>query len=123
MLATFVELPPFERIRKEYLDDDAYSDLQQALMANPEAGDVIEHTGGLRKLRRPDPRRGKGKRGGLRMTYYWWLGGDQFWLFTVYDKDQADDLTPDQRKTLKLLLKRELDQRQAASVTPERKKP
>ena len=40
MKAIFVELPPFERIRKDYLDDDAYSDLQQALMSNPEAGDV-----------------------------------------------------------------------------------
>ena len=112
MKATFVELPTFERIRKDYMDDDAYGELQQALMDNPEAGDVIEGTGGLRKLRRPDPRRGKGKRGGLRVIYYWWLGGDQFWLFTIFDKDQADDLTPDQRKALKQLLKRELDHRQ-----------
>ncbi len=112
MLASFVELPPFERVRKDYLDDDAYRALQQELLNNPEAGDVMEGTGGLRKLRQPDPRRGKGKRGGLRVIYYWWLGGDQFWLFTVFDKDQADDLTPDQRKALKQMLKRELDQRQ-----------
>jgi hypothetical protein len=112
MQATFVELPPFERTRKDYMDDDAYSNLQQELMANPEAGDVMEGTGGLRKIRQPDPRRGKGKRGGLRVIYYWWLGGDQFWLFTVFDKDQADDLTPEQRKALKQMLKRELDQRQ-----------
>lgn len=72
----------------------------------------MEGTGGLRKLRQPDPRRSKGKRGGLRVIYYWWLGGDQFWLFTVFDKDQADDLTSDQRKALKQMLKRELDQRQ-----------
>jgi hypothetical protein len=123
MQATFVELPPFERTRKDYMDDDAYSDLQQELMANPEAGDVMEGTGGLRKLRQPDPRRGKGKRGGLRVIYYWWLGGDQFWLFTVFDKDQADDLTPDQRKALKQMLKRELDQRQPESKSPERKVP
>jgi hypothetical protein len=81
MQATFVELPPFERTRKDYMDDEAYSGLQHELMANPEAGDVMEGTGGLRKLRQPDPRRGKGKRGGLRVIYYWWLGGDQFWLF------------------------------------------
>jgi mRNA-degrading endonuclease RelE of RelBE toxin-antitoxin system len=114
MKATFVELPPFERIRKEYMDDDAYRLLQQELMANPEMGDVIEGTGGLRKLRQPDPRRGKGKRGGLRVIYYWWLGGDQFWLFTVYDKDQADDLTTAQRKVLNQLLKSELEQRQSS---------
>ena len=81
-------------------------------MANPEAGDLIEGTGGLRKLRQPDPRRGKGKRGGPRVIYYWWVGGDQFWLFAVYDKDQADDLASEQRKVLKQLLKRELEHRQ-----------
>ena len=111
MLATFVELPPFERVRKDYMDDAAYSALQQELMDNPEVGDVMEGTGGLRKLRRPDPRRGKGKRSGLRVIYYWWLGGDQFWLFTVFDKDQADDLTLDQRKALKQMLNLELDKR------------
>jgi hypothetical protein len=113
MQATFVELPPFERVRKDYMEDEAYRQLQQELMVDPEKGDVIEGTGGLRKLRQPDPRRGKGKRGGLRVIYYWWTGGDQFWLFTVYDKDQADDLTPAQRKVLKQMLKNELDQRQS----------
>lgn len=111
MKATFVELPPFERTRKDYLDDEGYRLLQLELMDNPAAGDVMEGTGGLRKLRQPDPRRGKGKRGGLRVIYYWWSGGDQFWLFTVYDKDEADDLTPAQRKVLKQLLKNELENR------------
>ncbi len=111
MNATFIELPPFERLRASYLDDAAYRALQVELMANPMAGDVIEGTGGLRKLRQPDPRRGKGKRGGLRVIYYWWLGGDQFWLFTVYDKDQADDLTPEQRRLLKRMLDNEVAHR------------
>jgi len=113
MEAVFVELPPFERIRKAYMDDEAYRLLQHSLMDNPTAGDVIEGTGGLRKLRHADLRRGKGKRGGLRVIYYWWSGGDQFWLFTVYDKDQADDLTATQRKVLKQLLKNELKCRQS----------
>ena len=65
---------------------------------------MIEGTGGVRKLRQPDTRRGKGKRGGLRVIYYWWLGGSQFWLFTLYDKDQADDLSMQQRKSIKKLL-------------------
>lgn len=114
MRALFKELPVFERVRSAYLDDEQYRHLQQTLLANPEAGDVIEGTGGLRKLRHGDARRGKGKRGGLRVIYYWWLGGAQFWLFTVYDKDEADDLTPDQRKVLRQLLKTELDRRQGA---------
>ena len=112
MKATFVELPPFERTRKDYIDEESYRQLQLELMDNPIAGAVIEGTGGLRKLRQADPSRGKGKRGGLRVIYYWWSGGDQFWLFTVYDKDQADDLTPGQRKVLKKLLKTELEIRQ-----------
>jgi len=112
MKATFVELPPFERTRKDYIDEESYRQLQLELMDKPIAGAVIEGTGGLRKLRQADPSRGKGKRGGLRVIYYWWSGGDQFWLFTVYDKDQADDLTPGQRKVLKKLLKTELEIRQ-----------
>ena len=112
MKATFIELPPFERIRKVYMDDEAYRLFQLELMDNPTAGDVIEGTGGLRKLRQADPRRGKGKRGGLRVIYYFWSGCNQFWLFTVYDKDQAVDLTTAQRKVLKQLLKNELKNRQ-----------
>lgn len=78
MKAVFVELPPFERHRADYLDDGAFGDLQDALMKNPEAGQVIEGTGGLRKMRFADRRRGKGKRGGLRVIYYWWSAGMQF---------------------------------------------
>ena len=98
-------------LRPQYPDDTAYRTLQLELMANPMAGDVIEGTGGLRKVRQADPRRGKGKRGGLRVIYYWWLGGGQFWLFTVYDKDQADDLSTEQRKLLKRMLDNEVAQR------------
>lgn len=70
MKAVFIELPAFERHRKNYLDDDAFSRLQDALMDNPEAGEVMEGTGGLRKVRFADSRRAKGKRGGLRVIYY-----------------------------------------------------
>lgn len=93
MKALFVELPPFERHRESYLDDVGYRALQAMLMTEPESGDVMEGTGGLRKTRVPDPRRGKGKRGGLRVIYYWWSEGRQFWLFTLYGKDEVTDLT------------------------------
>ena len=79
----FIELPAFERYRADYLDDDAYRAFQVQLMQNPQAGDVIQGTGGLRKVRFKDERRGKGKRGGIRVIYYWWTGGQQFWLFTL----------------------------------------
>lgn len=81
------------------------------MMANPEAGDVIEGTGGLRKLRHGDPRRGKGKRGGLRVIYYWLSSGRQFWLFTLYDKDELKDLSAEEKKALKGMLKVELEAR------------
>lgn len=86
MKGVFVELPAFEHYRPDYLDDDAF--LALLLMTHPEAGDPIPGAGGLRKLRFSDDRRGKGKRGGLRVIYYWWVTGLQFWLFTLYDKDE-----------------------------------
>ena len=63
MKAVFVELPAFERYRADYLDNAAFARPQQVLMKNPEAGEVIEGTGGMRKMRFADARRGKGKRG------------------------------------------------------------
>jgi mRNA-degrading endonuclease RelE of RelBE toxin-antitoxin system len=111
MKATFIELPPFERHRQNYLSDESFRELQKMLMKNPEAGDVIEGTGGLRKVRHADEKRGKGKRGGLRIIYYWWQIGKQCWLFSVYNKDEMDDLTAAQRKILKDLLKQELEAR------------
>jgi hypothetical protein len=65
----------------------------------------------LRKLRFGDERRGKGKRGGLRVIYYWWYTGSQFWLFAVFDKDEMSDLTAAERKTLKEMIKHELEAR------------
>lgn len=111
MKAVFVELPPFERYRGDYLDDEAFRALQDSLMKNPEAGEVIEGTGGLRKMRFRDKRRGKGKRGGLRVIYFWWGAGMQFWLYTLYGKDETTDLTAKQRRDLKALLKAELQAR------------
>ena len=111
MKALFVELPAFSRYREDYLDDERFRELQKSMLKNPEAGDVIEGTGGLRKLRHGDPRRGKGKRGGLRVIYYWWDGARQFWLFTLYDKDEMDNLSSDEKKALKRMLKDELEAR------------
>ena len=111
MKAVFIELPAFERHRDNYIDDDRFSQLQAALMVNPAAGDLIEGTGGLRKLRFSDSRRSKGKRGGLRVIYYYWTGGPEFWLFTLYGKDEMSDLTPKQRATLKEIIKDELKMR------------
>ena len=61
MKALFLELPPFARCRPDYLSDDGFRNLQNDLMENPEAGDLIQGTGGLRKIRYGDARRTKGK--------------------------------------------------------------
>lgn len=107
MFATFIELPPFERFREDYLDDRNYRLLQLHLLENPAAGDTIAGTGGLRKLRWGDETRGKGKRGGVRIIYYWFDGQRQFWFFTLYDKDEMSDLSQVQKKTLRTLLMNE----------------
>ena len=111
MKAVFIELPAFERHRTEYLNDDAFAGLQTAMMKQPVSGDLIQDAGGLRKLRLRDARRGKGKRGGLRVIYFWLPVACEFWLFTIYDKDEMTDLTPRQRRMLKLMLKAELEAR------------
>jgi hypothetical protein len=111
MKATFIELPAFQRHRERYLDDSAFRGLQSILLQQPYAGDVIPGTGGLRKIRFLDARRGKGKRGGLRVIYYPWTAGQQFWLFTVYDKDEMNDLSAQERALLSTLLHNELKAR------------
>jgi len=109
--AKFIEMPRFERRRDEFLDDAGYLSLQLELLGNPEAGDLIEGAGGVRKMRFPDARRGKGKRGGLRVIYYWWDGAAEFWMFDVYDKDAQRDLSPVERAQFRGILKHELMKR------------
>lgn len=104
--ALFIEMPSLNR--EAYMADDAFSALQSMLMRNPLSGEVIQGTGGLRKARISDGRRQKGRRGGLRLIYYWWLERRQFWLFSLYDKNTQDDLTTLQRRQLKQMLYAEL---------------
>ena len=108
MNALFIELPPFECHRRAYLGDEAFRCFQLALLRNPEAGEVIQGTGGLRKVRCIDMKRQKGKRGGIRVFYYKWPPGSQSWLFTLYDKNEQDDLSPQQKGILKRLLDTEI---------------
>ena len=104
----FIEAPAFTRHLHEYLQDDGLWRLQHALAANPEAGDVMPGTGGFRKLRWADPRRGKGRRGGLRVIYFYFETEQQIWLMTLYGKDEAADLSAQQKKALKAAMEVEL---------------
>jgi hypothetical protein len=103
----FVEAPAFSRYRENYLDDEEFKELQQSLAGNPEKGDLIPGAGGIRKLRWGDPRRGKGKRGGLRIIYYCFLSDEEIWLLTLYGKDEASDLSKDEKTQLRRALEAE----------------
>lgn len=111
MKPVFLETPVFTRLLPGYLTDEGYRELQRVLLSNPEMGVLIPGTGGLRKLRWEDARRSKGKRGGLRVLYYYLSVDRQVWFFTLYDKDEATDLTPDERKAFKAAIQAELTAR------------
>lgn len=111
MKTVFFETTTFTATVGDYLTDDEYRQLQLEMQANPQAGDVMPRTGGFRKLRWADGRRGKGKRGGLRVIYYWLLDDGQFWMFAIYDKDELENLTSDQEKALKAAICAELKKR------------
>jgi len=100
----FIETPAFTHKLPAYMKDEEYRLFQQFLMENPDVGDVIPDTGGLRKVRWQDPRRGKGKRGGLRVIYFHLVAAPHLWLLTLYDKDEADDLTSKQKKAFRQLV-------------------
>ena len=101
----------FTRQLSGYLEDDEYKRLQLSLALDPEAGDVMAGTGGCRKLRWVDRKRGKGKRGGLRVIYYYLVEDVQIWLLTLYDKDEAVDLSAKEKRLLKAAIEEETRQR------------
>jgi mRNA-degrading endonuclease RelE of RelBE toxin-antitoxin system len=107
----FIEASPFTRYLSHYLDDEAYRSLQVSLATNPERGDVMPGTGGLRKARFQDPKRQKGRRGGLRVIYYYFATDQQIWLMTLYGKDEADDLSSGQKRQLRLAIETEIKRR------------
>ncbi len=101
----FVETPIFTREVCNLLEDEEYRALQIALLLRPEQGVVIPGSGGLRKLRWG--LRGKGKRGGCRVIYYWHKRQEAFYMLLVYPKSKQDDLTPEQIKVLSKLVQEE----------------
>lgn len=115
----FIEAPAFTRHISDYLDAEQYRELQNALASNPELGDLMPGTGGFRKLRWGDPRRAKGRRGGLRIIYYYFVSDLQVWLMTLYDKGEAADLTAKEKKALRDAIGDELRTREAKRAARE----
>lgn len=97
----FIETPIFTEDVKELLTDDEYAMFQKELAVNPKKGDVIQGTGGLRKVRWSA--QGKGKRGGVRVIYYHLQADAQIRLILIYKKGIQDDLTETQKQQLKKL--------------------
>jgi hypothetical protein len=96
---TFVETKLFTKLVQEYLSDDEYAALQQSLLVNPETGDVIPGSGGVRKLRWGIA--GRGKRGGLRVIYFLRIRNEETWMLTLYAKNVADNIPANVLKKIK----------------------
>jgi len=101
----FVETAVFTRLIRECLADDAYRAFQLALILRPEQGPVIRGSGGLRKIRWATGT--SGKRGGVRIIYYWDPVRLTFYCLYVYRKNVQGDLTPAQVRTLRHLVEEE----------------
>ncbi len=89
-MLTFIETTLFTSLVGQYLSDDEYAALQQALTAKPDTGDVIRGSGGVRKLRWGVA--GRGKRGGIRVIYYLRSQRGEVWMLTLYAKNEADSI-------------------------------
>lgn len=103
----FVETPIFSEDIDRELSLEEYRRLQLSLLLRPKQGDLIRGSGGLRKLRWH--RHGMGKRGGLRVVYFWEAKSETFYMLTVYRKNDQEDLTPRQTATLRKLVEEGFD--------------
>lgn len=101
----FRETSVFTRQLQRLMPDDEYLRLQQFMNEDPEAGSVIPGSGGLRKLRWAGS--GRGKRGGVRIIYYYWVPEGLLYLLAVYAKNEMDDLPDDAYQRFRKMVERE----------------
>ena len=104
-----IETRIFTRRIKELMGDDEYRELQEALVNRPGMGDIIQGTGGLRKVRWRQE--GRGKSGGVRVIYYWMTKNEQIYMLYIYQKTKQEDLTSEQVKVLKSIVERWSDEK------------
>lgn len=101
MRRVFRETPVFTEKLDELGDDSLLRAIEDAILENSEAGKTVAGTGGVRKLRSPDPSRKKGKRGGLRVLYLDLPDRERTYLLYLYGKDEAEDITAEEKKIFK----------------------
>ncbi len=99
-----IETTVFTKLISRLMHDDQYRELQEHLIEKPEIGDLIQGSGGLRKIRWKLT--GRGKRGGVRIIYYWAASADQIRMLYVYSKTDQEDLTKDQLKVLRHIVEK-----------------
>jgi mRNA-degrading endonuclease RelE of RelBE toxin-antitoxin system len=99
------ETPTFTRQVRELLDEESYRQFQLELVDNPDRGRLIPGSGGLRKIRWHGS--GRGKRGGVRVIYYWATEREIILLLLAYPKNDREDLTPAQLAVLRRVVEEE----------------
>ena len=102
----FIETPIFTKAARDLLPDEHYRKLQAHLTEHPDDGAIIQDSGGLRKTRWGVKK--QGKRGGVRVIYYWVVNLDLIYMIYVYSKTDQDDLTSRQLKALRKIVETEL---------------
>lgn len=100
-----IETSVFTRQVQKLLDDNAYRELQITLAERPDMGAVMVGSGGLRKVRWAA--QGRGKRGGVRVIYYWAVEKDRLLMLLMYPKSERDNLTREQVKILRKIVEEE----------------
>ncbi len=104
MTREFIMLPEFDKKWKNLgLTDKELKSLQEELTINPEKGDLIQGTGGLRKIRIAFD--GRGKSGSARVCYIDFIFIERIYLITAYSKNEKDNLSNEEKKNIKKLVK------------------
>jgi hypothetical protein len=101
----FVATHSFEASAKRLLTEEDRRALELLLLENPRSGQLMERTGGFRKIRFARPSRREGKSGGTRVVYYLLAARDRIYLLLVYPKAAKDDLTQAEENELRKLAK------------------
>jgi hypothetical protein len=102
----FIETKVFTSQVVTLLSDESYKSLQAALLLHPESGDLIQGGGGIRKIRWGQE--AQGKRGGIRVIYFFKNQANQIYFLLAYPKSTQNELSQEQKKTLRRLVKEEL---------------
>lgn len=97
-MLTIAEVPEYIRRAEKLLTEEGRRDIVDYLAANPKAGDIMEGTGGIRKLRWG--RQGRGKSGGVRVIYYVHSELMPLYLLTLFAKNERANLTKAERNEL-----------------------